>query len=37
LPVTALEALKPSPRADTGTVRAHRELFAEAVALRLDY
>jgi putative transposase len=31
-----LEALKPSPRADTGTVRAHPELFAEAAALRLE-
>jgi putative transposase len=31
-----LEALKPSPRADTGTVRAHPELFAEASALRLE-
>jgi putative transposase len=29
-----LEALKPSPRADTGVVRAHPELFAEAAALR---
>jgi hypothetical protein len=29
-----LEALKPSPRADTGTVRAHPELFSEAAALR---
>src|SRR6266700_3552433 len=27
-----LEALKPSPRADTGVVRAHPELFAEAKA-----
>src|SRR6266705_4234068 len=31
-----LTALKPSPRADTGTVRAHPELFAEAAALRLE-
>jgi putative transposase len=31
-----LEALKPSPRADTGTVRAHPELFAEAAALRRE-
>jgi putative transposase len=31
-----LGALKPSPRADTGTVRAHPELFAEAAALRLE-
>jgi putative transposase len=31
-----LEALKPSPRADTGTVRAHPELFSEAAALRLE-
>src|SRR6516165_8053261 len=31
-----LAALQPSPRADTGTVRAHPELFAEAAALRLD-
>ena len=31
-----LEALKPSPRADTGVVRAHPELFAEAAALRLE-
>jgi putative transposase len=31
-----LEALRPSPRADTGTVRAHPELFAEASALRLE-
>ncbi len=29
-----LEALKPSPRADTGVVREHPELFAEASALR---
>jgi putative transposase len=28
--------LKPSARADTGTVRAHPELFAEAAALRLE-
>jgi putative transposase len=31
-----LAALKPSPRAGTGTVRAHPELFAEAAALRLE-
>jgi putative transposase len=31
-----LEALRPSPRADTGTVRAHPELFPEAAALRLE-
>src|SRR6266700_7248448 len=31
-----LEALRPSPRSDTGTVRAHPELFAEAAALRLE-
>jgi len=31
-----LDALAPSPRADTGTVRAHPELFAEAAALRLE-
>ena len=31
-----IEALKPSPRADTGTVRAHPELFGEAAALRLE-
>jgi putative transposase len=31
-----LEALMPAPRADTGTVRAHPELFAEAAALRLE-
>jgi putative transposase len=31
-----LEGLKPSPRADAGTVRAHAELFAEAAALRLE-
>jgi len=31
-----LAALQPSPRADTGTVRAHPELFAEAAALRLE-
>ena len=28
-----LDALRPSPRADTGVVRAHPELFAEAAAL----
>src|ERR1017187_10378102 len=31
-----LEALKPAERSDTGTVRAHPELFAEAAALRLE-
>jgi putative transposase len=31
-----LAALKPSPRADTGVVRAQPELFAEAAALRLE-
>ena len=31
-----LEALKPEERADTGVVRAHPELFAEAAALRLE-
>src|SRR5260370_1413546 len=31
-----LEALKPSARADAGTVRAHPELFGEAAALRLE-
>ncbi len=31
-----LEALRPAPRSDTGTVRAHPELFAEAAALRLE-
>jgi putative transposase len=31
-----LEALKPSPRAGAGVVRAHPELFAEAAALRLE-
>jgi transposase len=31
-----LAALKPSPRADAGTVRAHPELFAEAAALRRE-
>src|SRR6266480_5064252 len=31
-----LEALRPAPRADTGTVRANPELFAEAAALRLE-
>ena len=31
-----LEALKPSPRADAGAVRAHPELFSEAAALRLE-
>lgn len=31
-----LEALAPAPRSDTGVVRAHRELAAEAAALRLE-
>jgi putative transposase len=31
-----LEALRPSPRSDAGTVRAHPELAEEAVALRLE-
>src|SRR5215467_6344774 len=31
-----LEALKPGERSDTGIVRAHPELFAEASALRLE-
>lgn len=31
-----LEALEPSPRSDTGAVRAHPELYAEAAALRLE-
>ena len=31
-----LAALRPAPRADTGMVRAHSELFAEAAALRLE-
>jgi len=31
-----LDALRPDPRADTGTVRAHPELFAEAAQLRLE-
>ena len=31
-----LAALKPAERADTGMVRAHPELFAEAAALRLE-
>jgi putative transposase len=31
-----LEALKPLARADTGAVRAHPELYAEAAALRLE-
>jgi putative transposase len=31
-----LAALEPAARADTGTVRAHPELFAEAAALRLE-
>ncbi len=31
-----LDALRPAERSDTGTVRAHPELFAEASALRLE-
>ena len=31
-----LDALKPPPRSDTGAVRAHPELHAEAAALRLE-
>ncbi len=31
-----LEALRPAERSDTGMVRAHPELFAEASALRLE-
>ncbi len=31
-----LEGLRPLPRADTGVVRSHPELFAEAAALRLE-
>ena len=31
-----LEALRPCPRADAGTARAHPELFAEAAALRME-
>lgn len=31
-----LEALRPLERSDTGVVRAHPELFAEAAALRLE-
>ena len=31
-----LDGLAPSPRADTGAVRAHPELFDEACALRLE-
>jgi putative transposase len=31
-----LDALKPPPRSDTGAVRAHPELYAEAAALRLE-
>jgi putative transposase len=31
-----LDALKPADRSDTGGVRAHPELFAEAAALRLE-
>ena len=30
------DALRPSPRSDTGKVRAMPELFAEAAALRLE-
>ncbi len=31
-----LEALRPAERSDTGAVRAHPELYAEAAALRLE-
>ena len=31
-----LDALRPAERSDTGTVRAHPDLFAEAAALRLE-
>lgn len=31
-----LDALRPTPRSDTGAVRAHPELFSEAAALRLE-
>lgn len=31
-----LDTLRPAPRTDTGTVRAHPELFAEAAQLRLE-
>ncbi len=31
-----LEALRPDPRSDTGSVRSHPELYAEAAALRLE-
>ena len=31
-----LDGLRPSPRSDTGAVRAMPELFAEAAALRLE-
>ena len=31
-----LDALRPAERSDTGVVRAHPELFAEAAALRLE-
>jgi len=31
-----LAGLRPCPRADAGTVRAHPELFSEAAALRLE-
>jgi putative transposase len=31
-----LAGLRPCPRTDTGTVRAHPELFSEAAALRLE-
>jgi putative transposase len=34
--VGGLDALKPAERSDTGIVRAHPELFAEAAALRLE-
>ena len=35
-PKGGLQALMPAQRADTGVVRAHPELFAEAAALRLE-
>lgn len=34
--VGGLDALRPEQRCDTGVVRAHPELFAEAAALRLE-
>src|SRR5256885_8155232 len=34
--VGGLDGLRPSPRSDTGKVRAMPELFAEAAALRLE-